>query len=203
MGRKHRILVASVIASVLGGFTCELIRPHEPEYHGRRLTSWLAYDAAHLPSLDAMATQAEQDRVEDAVRHIGPDAIPVLMKLLRARDGVFNQQLVSLSLRYPFIPLHPRSAAECNAMAILGFKILGSIAKPAVPALTKLLDDSEGDGAVLASMALARIGPCAQASVPALVRNLRDRNALVRCTATNALRQISREAALNAGVGRV
>jgi hypothetical protein len=202
MGRKRRILEAASLAVVLGGFACEVIRPHEPEYEGRRLTSWLVYDGDNLRSPDSMATRDEQNLVEGAVRHIGLDALPILTKMLRAKDGLFKQQLVALSRRFPFIPLHPRSAAENHMMALLGFKILGPIAQPAVPALIQLLEDRENDDAILASMALARIGPCAQDSVPALTRNLGHPNALVRLTATNALRQISREAAWNTGLNR-
>lgn len=203
MGKNRRILVAVLLPFVIGAFAYEVIRPHEPEFQGRRLTSWLAYDMAHLSSLDSMATEAEQDQVRNAVRHIGADAIPVLMKLIQAKDGLFKQQLVQFTQRYPFIPIHPRSAGECHGMAMLGFKLLGPLAEPAVPALTKLLDDCEGDGAILASLALARIGPCAKESVPTLVRNLHDQNALVRSMATNALRQISHEAAWNKAVDRV
>jgi len=177
-----------------------LIPSPEPQYEGRNLRSWLTR-AETLWFGGAEARPGyDQNQVDHAVREMGTNALPALISMLESRDGAIKQHIISLGRVFPRWPFRPTPASENHVRALLGFKILGPIAEPAVPALTKLLHRGEGEIAVLASRALSRIGPAATNAVPALVRNLSDQDIAVRSVATNALKRIDPLAAVSAGI---
>jgi hypothetical protein len=72
---------------------------------------------------------------------------------------------------------------------------LARIGKPAVPALVEALHDPNPDLRDQAALALARIGPDAEAAVPDLIAALNDDNEVVRKDAVRALGQIGPQAA--------
>lgn len=195
-------MVLIALLTILGGVgaTC-LLRSPEPEYQGKSLGSWLARaESLWRCESDSTASGVAQAQIDDALRQIGTNALPALLTMLQAKDSPLKQQVVSWSHAYPHCPIHPASAEVSHARALLGFKILGPTAGPAVPALIELVLHGEDETAMLAARALARIGVAATNAVPALVRNLSHQDIAVRSTATNALKRIDPLAAINAGV---
>ncbi|HEX4264075.1 MAG TPA: sigma-70 family RNA polymerase sigma factor [Verrucomicrobiae bacterium] len=101
--------------------------PGEPSYQGRRLSEWL---------LDADYGQPQDKRAKayEAIRKMGAKTLPFLISDLTpgktAKDAGYRQ-------------------------ATWGFDALGSIGKPAIPKLTKLLEENPG----YVPIALANIGP--------------------------------------------
>lgn len=72
---------------------------------------------------------------------------------------------------------------QADAITILG--LMGPAARPAVPALVRLLSDGGPDEVpVKAAQALGRIGPTAHDAVPALVRDLKAEHELRQAAAT-------------------
>jgi hypothetical protein len=199
--RGNRKIALKAALILTGAVTAYGLFPSpEPQFEGRNLRSWLARAETLWFGGSEAGQGCDQNQVDHAVREMGTNALPVLISMLESKDGAIKEHLVAWSRALPHWPFHPTAAAQNQSRALLGFKILGPIAGPAVPALTELLRHSEGETAVLASRALSRIGPAATNAVPALVKNLSDQDIAVRSVATNALKRIDPLAAFSAGI---
>jgi HEAT repeat protein len=120
-----------------------------------------------------------------------------LLTMISAKDGPIKKTLCSWLEACNIIPVRAQSDQDSHLLALLGFTILGPMAKPAVPALINLLKEKDSEVAFLAASALGRIGPAASNAVPALIMNLDSQDFAVRYMATNSLRRISPSAVLN------
>jgi HEAT repeat protein len=183
--------------------------PDELSYGGKPLGEWLkAHDREGKFSKDA----------EDALRQMGTNAIPALLKRL-----VYVQ------------PPFDLRAFDVNIDAVRGFIILGEQAMPALPRLQTFMDSTNGDIALCAMLASCGTGsnavpilikgltnqfpdvrneaahyltdgPCAQfpeqrkQAIPLFVKLLNDPDDDVRGNATNELKEIDPEAAAKAGI---
>jgi hypothetical protein len=112
-----------------------------PVYQGRRLSAWVA-DLHPHKSLE------QQRRTEVALRAIGAEAVPYLLKLLQHREPPLLEELREASWKTKrFLGIEPVyvlswvESVERQMHLIAAFSALGSSAKPAIPELTELLDD--------------------------------------------------------------
>ena len=128
------------------------MRPSEPVYAGRTLTSW-------LQDLDREADDPSEMTPEEAVQTIGTNAIPVLMDLIQRRDTRLKLKAVDLLRQQSLVSITFTPAYAHHWHAIWGFRALGATAKPAVPHLLKLLQDDDKDVRVSAAMALRSVDP--------------------------------------------
>lgn len=73
-------------------------RFREPFYNGEPLSVWLR-------SLDPNQYIQEEDRQQAraAVKHIGAEALPLLIKMLHAEDPPWKQKLMELSEKQSFL----------------------------------------------------------------------------------------------------
>jgi HEAT repeat protein len=110
-----------------------------------------------LASLDDQHPGPANDEAETAVRHIGTNGLPTLIGLLQLKH-----------------PLHHN--------AVLGCQLLGSGAKPAIPALMNLLNAGYTSGYV--GVAMGRIG---QDAIDPLSKALTNKNESVRVEIVSAL----------------
>jgi len=110
-----------------------------------------------LKNLDDQHPGPANDEATDAVRHIGKNGLPVIISLLQLKN-----------------PLHHSAVLACQ--------ILGSDAKPAIPALMKLLDSGYANGYV--GSAFDDIGSDA---IAPLIETLTNENAEVRTEAVVSL----------------
>ena len=184
---------------------------HGPSYHGTGLGRWLR-DLRHPSPL-------LQHRAQEAVRHMGSSALPVLRNKLHAADSPLTTNIVNLLQRQTLVPIPFVPARERRIRAALACAILGPVAEPAIP---DLLEFSQGDafcanlaqsalgqigeravGALsltlthtnynlreVAAGALVHVGPQASAAIPALRNCLKDDYAGVRANAARALGRI-------------
>jgi hypothetical protein len=136
---RKLLIVLAVIAAVIA-IILALI-PREPKYEGRTLSEWIK-DSAPRKSPDP-----ETSRAIEAVRHIGTNGLPWLLKWIGAKepsgwqvklttashlpDWVRSQLLPSL-LGFNSYYGHRRAALD-------GFLILGPDAAPAVPELFQII----------------------------------------------------------------
>src|SRR5579871_692883 len=155
--RKLALKAALVVtgAVTLGALLCST----EPAFEGRGLRSWLARAESIWLSRNEPTDGANAAQVSRAVRQMGSDGLPVLISMLRSRSGAIKEQAMVLSHLIPGFPIHFTTDGENHARALLGFKILGELASPAVAELTEMVANGEGESAILAAQALARIGP--------------------------------------------
>jgi hypothetical protein len=185
--RKKWTLAIAALAVVLA-VVVYLFTPSgavEPSYAGHTLSEWLRFDRGPFPAPDKPVpppTPAE------AVRHIGTNAIPFLLRLIAECDSrpAKERVLAWLSNRLPkrLRPAQSSGYGERLAQAeaaTSGMRILGPAAAPAIPELEKIANGSGGDSVSFAIDALAGIGHPAR---QALERLAQSTNAKARILAT-------------------
>lgn len=91
---RHVIPAAFVVALGIALFFA--LRPREPVYNGRPLSAW-------LNDLVMGTDGSQRDMAVDAIRHIGPPAVPHLVQLMRARESKFERKLRELLARQKLV----------------------------------------------------------------------------------------------------
>ncbi len=210
--KNSRLLAAFVLAGLFGAAAVlYLSQPREPVYNGQPVSHWIrGLGSNHVTRNEAS---------NKAFHQIGTNALPVLIKMLRAKDSKVKLWVRRLSGKPAFVRHHFTLAEADRISAVLGFSELGPLAKPAVPALIALLPDdeiSEDAARALASIgseavkpliaalknpnpktrlgaitALGGIGSGASQALPALSRCLRDEDVTVRVAAAEAIKKIN------------
>ena len=209
--KKSRLLTALVVAGLFGVVALiYLTRPHEPVYNGQPVSYWVRGLGSKHVTHNAASNKA--------FHHIGTNALPVLIKMLRTKDSKIKLWLMDLYYKQSLVRHHFTVAEADRTSAFLGFSELGPLAKPAVPALIDLLADeeiSEDAARALAAIgseaveplisaltnrnpkirfgaiaALGGMGSDARQAVPALSHCLRDEQITVRLAAAEALKKI-------------
>lgn len=179
----------SVVRALLIFLACAaaliVLRPSEPRYAGRPLTSWLQqYTDVRYRSEKQLA------EARNAIRSIGIQrSVPTLLKLIAARDGTANEWAFNLKAKFRLIVPHGRYAVVSQSYGLSGFEALGTNAAPAVDALTKLLNGK--DTAMVAFQCLERIGKPAEG---ALCQCLTNQDWLVRYDSIDALAGVTDDA---------
>ncbi len=166
---------ALVLVAVLGGLVWLVFFAGEPEpvYQGKRLSAWLE----DLSPTSIVSHPAEFQIATNAVRHIGTNAIPTLLRMLQARDSALTLKLVALAEQQRVVKIHYVRASERNLQAVSGFGTLGAKAKDAVPPLMKIYQQNNSPVTRrFAAAALCAIGPDARAAVRLFLREAIDTN---------------------------
>lgn len=136
--------------------------PKEPSYQGRSLSEWLMDIAPNYGPPDYGRSSAKQARADKAIRMMGTRTIPFLLADLG--DTRYK--------RYSRMQ-DKQTSDQRNSQATWAFDALGSIGKPAIPELTRILKQNPG----YAPGALAGIGKDA---LPELLKALTNQDFFVR-----------------------
>ncbi len=121
-------------------------RPREPVYQEEPLSFWLGLYASWT------GTNILQDhrKASEAISAIGTNAIPMLLRMLRAQDTAFKLSLARFverrsessilpqSAKNALARIRPTPAAELHRRAALGFKVLSHDARCAAPAVIEI-----------------------------------------------------------------
>ncbi len=175
MGKKGRIVVVALAFLALGGVVWVLmtLQATEPVCQGKRLSAWLAT----YPEALSSTNKQRVGQTDEAIRHIGTNAIPTLLRMLRARDSALTLKLLALAQKQHIVKIHYTPAWQRNLQAALAFGALGAEGKAAVPALTNIYDENISPGSQFAVVtALGNIGPAAREAEPFLLRVATDTN---------------------------
>ena len=150
-------------------------REREPEYGGKKLSEWLRISF----NTDSPWVASE---AANAIRHIGTNALPYLVKSLRHEQPAGKRKLDFAAAYSKW----PRLLVNNSIMtwllgergeglvwtAIHGFGVLGPEAAPAVPELTQLMQDTNSAAASVHAMrALASIGKAGFPPLEAVLTN--------------------------------
>jgi HEAT repeat protein len=157
--------------------------PEDPEYQGRRLSSWMTDLSSPEPPKVQQARQA--------VLALGTNAVPILVVHLGARDSMLGKLAVA-SERFLPRPLwvmamqatRSRDALERRTHAARALAVLGPAAILALPDLGGAIQDPEPRVAAAAAEALRLIGPPAW---PALLQAIGSTNEYAFRLASSAL----------------
>jgi hypothetical protein len=190
--RAWQTTVVGLVSIVILFLVAE--QPSEPGYAGKTLTQWLLntnadwvwipndfYGHIHdelwfkivesMKTSDTVSIDTARERGEFvtndmafAVRAIGTNGIPQLIRLMSSRPGRLSTIRGTIAERLPekwgelFYPHHSRDFAERQKVAAFdGFTFLGTNAEPALPALSNLL--FQGREQLQLTLAIANIGP--------------------------------------------
>ena len=163
---KRRILFALLSLAALGLVWLLLpARESEPVYQGKPLRYWLALYTSGSGDVIEHAAQADE-----AIRHIGTNAIPTLLEMLQEKDSFLKLKWMALLEKQHFIQ-PPQPAYVHNHQAALAFYRLAATASDAVPTLVQIYRGKISGGSQYATLdALGGIGPPAgPAATPVLL----------------------------------
>ena len=204
MQRRLQIALAVLLAAI-AGVVWQILRPREPGpvYQGKALRVWLREYAGWDVAPEEWARA--KAGAEHAVRQIGTNSIPPLLKMVRKmesprRAGLidwWDQHLANRN-RLPAWIQHPawykNQARYLNMEGEIGFKILGSDAQQAAPELISIYESTLSMDSVTSMnsriaviRSLIDIGP---AATPYFLRWAGSTNEEKRLTAVHALSQI-------------
>jgi HEAT repeat protein len=192
MRKRVYIALAVLLVMLAGVIGWQGLREREPVYQGKRLSRWVKDYALvfRLPPNAAPSTP----NADEAVRQIGTNAIPTLLRMLRAKDSPLKDKLVALAQRQHIIKIEYTPAEQWNGAAPFAFGVLGAKAQSAVPALIEIANRNISfDSQSSAIMALGFIGPSAKEAVPSLPGWATNANAEVREISIIGLGEIGAE----------
>lgn len=164
-------------------------RETEPEYQGRKLSEWLY--------LHTVVTAPGSEAAADAVRQIGTNGLPWMLRHISFEPGQWRQIVAKLPK-----PLDRaatwKDGTWGRACALRGFQILGPLARPAVPQLTDWANNAPR-GSQRRAFALAALADMGSdfLDIPSRVKELNWPDAGVRERATNELMRIAPEMLTN------
>ena len=144
--KRRRLILLFVCGAVAFVVACFLIRQREPSYHGVSLTAWLcAYDS--LATTGRAPSPQQKQEAAEAVRHIGTNALPCLLKWMRYEPAPWRKQWRNAFDKMPHPLNRPGRLSDSafglkwelrNQLARDGFEILGREATSAVPELFQM-----------------------------------------------------------------
>ena len=147
----------------------------EPRAHGHSLSTWLAVN-------EQTETDLSVGEANDAINEIGERAVPTLLKKIQASDPTWKKTLDDFCNKIPQLSFRFSWAADEHQEALRGFACLGPKGRSAIPALAKLLYDTNVTDRV--AYALVHIG---EEALPVL-----------RAALTNATNSVVQLAAMSA-----
>jgi len=174
MIKRPFVLLFVAVGIIVAGLTllC-FLSPREPVYQGKRLSVW-------LEGFDSSYHEASQ-----AIRAMGTNAVPWLIRELRHKDSAFKSRLMQLAGKQSLIKFDDRQTYRRRMRAIAACEALGPAAKRAIPSLTELFNNPKLGVDDRAAFALARMGPEA---IPPLTQALTKGRLFAQIFAAAALR---------------
>jgi hypothetical protein len=195
---KRLRLILLLLLIVIGvGLAFQLFENREPRYQGRSLTQWLEGYSDDVASVDDTNRMARIAESRDAVRHIGTNAVPFLLKKLSARETPIERRLKKLAGSQSWIHFH---FANRRPLAYQGFHILGEEARGAAPALAQLTRHRDREVRFFALESLQSLNLDTPALLPTLLQVIHDPAPDIRSIAAQILSNLSPEQAEKAGV---
>jgi hypothetical protein len=190
--RKRRILLLCLIGAALAVIALIAYKPtsHEPSYDGHPLSFWVLTQvtATYDPDQPAKAT--------NAINHIGPAALPFLVKWIqyeppgwRSTFGILLEETPFITVREFGDQIRQPTAYRLAAATPYAFGILGKTAMPAFDDLCRLMNETNRPcTASQAALALSHLGTNA---VPPLLAVVTNEHHPARLAAINAIGKIS------------
>jgi len=169
--RKRRFYLLLIGVAVPVGVLVAVLRPpREPEYNGVKLSEWVD----GLGAADSVRPRV----AEEAISHIGTDALPYLVKWIQYEPPPSRRALKGVMLFFGYdFSLVGKNGARAERV-IDAFRSLGSEACGAIPQLIRLMNDLDRPwGAERAARAIGRMGTNARGTVPTLITLLTNANA--------------------------
>jgi hypothetical protein len=161
MIKRVQIALVLLFVALVSVMAWHGLREREPAYEGKPLSSWLeAYRLHGVAGVETWQVREEQQKADEIVRKAGTNAIPTLLRMLRARDSALKVELMAWARRQHFIQVKYTPAEELNYRACWAFGVLRGKAQSAVPALIEIANQNNShESQYYATAALVFIGP--------------------------------------------
>jgi hypothetical protein len=160
VGKRCRILLLIFVIAVVGGIAWLASKPDDPVYQGRHLSEWVDDNyQSHLAVSRPGLSKGAQERAENAIRHIGTNALPTLLKMIRYTDSPLKKEIMALADKQRLITVSIYNEDYYHDSAYTAFMVLGPVAKPVVPNLVGLLTDKHSSVQTNAADLLVLIDP--------------------------------------------
>ncbi len=146
--KKKTLVALLAVFFVLSWPIDKILKHREPSYQGRALSNWLnqlSESRIPLTAPNAERRKLAENEARNAVRNIGTNAFPILMKMVTVEDSALKVRINQLTRKQSLIKFHLKTANDYHTMALAGFDALRDIATPMVPALARLLNDNNND----------------------------------------------------------
>jgi hypothetical protein len=190
MRPRRNDLIAGIALAVIGGIIWLLV-PAEPRYQGKRLSVWLrSLDRSPMQFHASGLVVDTNHPAAQAILHMGSEAVPFLIRELRARDSAAKIKLMELLRKQSLVPIELTPAFVRQRGAIEACFALGPTAKAAIPELTERLSESR-ISQTTRTFALAAMGPDA---LPFMISALTNRDPQVRICMASAFRNVPYDA---------
>ena len=198
MRKRHRtVLAVIVVAVMIGAVTWRILRAREPVFEGKELSVWLEGYQISRHKVGSL----QRNKADEAMRDAGTNAMPTLLRMLRAHDSPLKLKLLNLAQRQKLIRVNYVPASAKKYTAGVAFGTLGSAASNAVPELIRIYQqDSSLQTRNAIIIALGHIGPPARDAIPLLLEAAGSTNIPLRANSANTLKAIDGEAAAKPGV---
>jgi HEAT repeat protein len=171
----------AILAGVAAAAFVFMLVPHEPWYHGHRLSYWV--DQLWHP-------EANQEDVRNALRQFGPKSAPYLFKRLRHLDSQRTKAAVWSKLPssvQDYVPPPDETDAGLVDKIACALSLQGP---PVIPQLLTALHDPNRDVQVAALRTISMLGPAADHALPEVVRLLADADVEIRVQALFAIGEL-------------
>src|SRR5258708_5897523 len=123
MSVKKSIMFAILLISVLAVVIWQVLCVHEPEpvYEGKPLTFWMK--STFVPE---KRTEISATKIHRVILELNTNAIPTVLRLLRANDPPWKLNLIALMQKQHFIKIEHTPAADLNYQVATWFEQLGA-----------------------------------------------------------------------------
>jgi hypothetical protein len=138
MRKRKYLLLTAVLALALLALPAWLVlrSPPEPAYNGKPLHFWLDQLVhSRMSGVPAILDTDKTGEAQEAIRAIGANAIPTLLRMVRAHDSSIEHRLILLLYRQSVVPVPWRTDGERRFQAMAAFAVLGRSANAAAPVL--------------------------------------------------------------------
>src|SRR5215475_1673431 len=125
MCTRRRIASTTAVLALLALLAWLAFHSSEPSYQGKSLSAWLdqawqnqegSYEYFSDTHLDTPSARA--------IRAMGKDALPTLLRMAHTRDTRLRRALGGLSEHHPWIGFHMQNIKEIQEKAAYGFLVL-------------------------------------------------------------------------------
>jgi HEAT repeat protein len=200
MRKRRKLLLIFLPCAIALVLLLTLWREREPRFGDRSLLQWIAITEHPDSDPDYSKSDAEQ-----AIHHIGTNAVPFLVKCIQYRERPWQTRLGGLCSKLPETIGEPLSSlvagrgAQRQAAAFQGLQILGPDAKSAIPALTNLLTTQRS----LADDCICVLAQIGDAGLPAILTMLTNQSVTLRRAAVFSLGYPDAKFTFNQGIGDI
>jgi hypothetical protein len=144
MRKRSRIIFAMMVTACLGGIVWVVLWHAEPEpvYQGKPLSYWLAqYGHSYRYVTNAQQMIDANLPMDTALRYIGTNAVPTLLRMLRAKDSPLTVKLMDLAQKQTLVKIHYVPAALRNSQAAWAFAALNGMDNSTVPEVINIYEE--------------------------------------------------------------